>query len=167
MKKVIIVCVLVVLMVCGCVTAMALTQQEEEVTVTSSTTYSVGSYRGVVIEPLKSKTFSVKRPIVEQTSYAGYQCTSYYFVDTDPNTYVVPETYVYVLDEKGKVRGKRTRFTGKGTYSIKYNHGPLEPYPETEKMKLVVENYANDGNNSKFFSFQSTALWSPNRQAFA
>ena len=57
MKRAIFVCVLVILMICGCVTAMALTQQEEEVTVTSSTNYSVGGYRDVTIGALKSKTF--------------------------------------------------------------------------------------------------------------
>ena len=83
MKRAIFVCVLVILMICGCVTAMALTQQEqeEEVTVTSSTNYSVGGYRDVTIGALKSKTFSVKRPIVERTSYAGYQCTVYNIIN--------------------------------------------------------------------------------------
>ena len=166
MKRAIFVCVLVILVICGCVTAMALTQQEqeEEVTVTSSTNYSVGGYRDVTVKCMQKKTFSVKRPIVEETSYAGYQCTEYYIIGETPNTN--KQTFVYVLDENGRTRSVKTQFTGRGTYSIKYNNGPLEPYPETEKMKLVVENYANDGNNSNFFSFQSTALWSPNRQAF-
>jgi len=165
MKRAIFVCVLVILMICGCVTAMALTQQDE-VTATSSTTYSVGGYRDVVIEPLKSKTFSVKRPIVEQTLYAGYQCTSYKIIGETPNTN--KQTFVYVLDENGRTRSVKTQFTGIGIYSIKYNNGnkPMKPYPETEKMKLVVENYANDYDLSLFFDFQSTALWSPNRQAF-
>ncbi|UKI19199.1 MAG: hypothetical protein L6V89_09035 [Oscillospiraceae bacterium] len=165
MKRAIFVCVLVILMICGCVTAMALTQQDE-VTVASSTNYSVGGYRDVVIEPLKSKTFSVKRPIVEKTSYAGYQCTSYKIIGETPNTN--KQTFVYVLDENGRTRSVKTQFTGIGIYSIKYNNGnkPMKPYPETEKMKLVVENYANDYDLSLFFDFQSTALWSPNRQAF-
>lgn len=167
MKRAIFVCVLVILMICGCITAMALTQQEqeEEVTVTSSTNYSVGGYRDVTIGALKSKTFSVKRPIVEQTSYAGYQCTVYNIIGETPNTN--RQTFVYVLDENGKIRGERTQFTGRGIYSIRYKNGPFEPYPETEKMKLMVENYANDYSLSLFFDFKSTALWSPNRQAFA
>ncbi len=166
MKRAIFVCVLVILMVCGCVTAMALTQQEqeEEVTVASSTNYSVGGYRDVTIGALKSKTFSVKRPIVERTSYAGYQCTVYNIINETPNTN--RQTFVYVLDENGRTRGERTQFTDRGTYSIKYKNGPFEPYPETEKMKLMVENYANDYDLSLFFDFKSTALWSPNRQAF-
>ena len=40
MKRAIFVCVLVILMICGCVTAVALTQQEEKATVASSTNCS-------------------------------------------------------------------------------------------------------------------------------
>ena len=122
MKRAIFVCVLVILMICGCVTAMALTQQEEEVTVTSSTNYSVGGYRDVTIGALKSKTFSVKRPIVERTSYAGYQCTVYNIINETPNTN--RQTFVYVLDENGRTRGERTQITKKRTYSIKYKEAP-------------------------------------------
>ena len=168
MKRTVFVCVLVILMICGCVTAMALTQQEqeEEVTVASSTNYSVGSYRDVTVKCMQKKTFSVKRPIIEETLYAGYQCTSYKIIGETPNTN--KQTFVYVLDENGRTRSAKTQFTGIGIYLIKYNNGnkPTKPYPETEKMKLVVENYANDYDLSLFFDFQSTALWSPNRQAF-
>lgn len=88
MKRTVFVCVLVILMICGCVTAMALTQQEqeEEVTVASSTNYSVGSYRDVTVKCMQKKTFSVKRPIIEETLYAGYQCTSYKIIGETPNT---------------------------------------------------------------------------------
>lgn len=103
MKRAIFVCVLVILMICGCVTAMALTQQDEAAAA-SSTNYSVGGYRDVTIGALKSKTFSVKRPIVEQTSYAGYQCTVYNIIGETPNTN--RQTFVYVLDENGKSEAK-------------------------------------------------------------
>lgn len=164
MKRAIFVCVLVILMICGCVTAVALTQQEEKATVASSTNYSVGSYRDVTIAQSSSKTFSVARPIIDPTYYGGYQCSKYHIINDKPT--VSRLTYAYAVDTTGKARTKKRLFMNTGIYSLEYIYAPVLPYPDSYKLKLVVQNDCCDFSSATFYSFESSALWSPNGEAF-